>query len=70
MFSLICARINGRVNNGEAGYLRRHQAHYDDTVMDKSSYTFLIICVKNPTIVAVHGLLAAEKNIIIYDLKT
>ena len=33
MFSLICARINARVNNGEAGDLRRHRAHYDDTVM-------------------------------------
>ena len=26
-------RINGRVNNGEAGDLRRHRAHYDATVM-------------------------------------
>ena len=33
MFSLICARINGWVNNGEAGDLRRHRAHYDVTVM-------------------------------------
>ena len=29
MFSLICARINGWVNNREAGDLRRHRAHYD-----------------------------------------
>ena len=29
MFSLICAWINGWVNNGEAGDLRRHHAHYD-----------------------------------------
>ena len=29
MFSLICARINGWVNNREAGYLRRNHAHYD-----------------------------------------
>ena len=28
MFSSICARINGWVNNGEAGDLRRHRAHY------------------------------------------
>ena len=28
MFSLICARINGRVNNGEASDLRRYRAHY------------------------------------------
>ena len=33
MFSLICARINGWVNNREAGDLRRHCAHYDITVM-------------------------------------
>ena len=32
-FSLICARINGWVNNGEAGDLRRHHGHYDVTVM-------------------------------------
>ena len=28
MFSLICAWINGWVNNGEAGDLGRHRAHY------------------------------------------
>ena len=33
MFSLICARINGWVNNRETGDLRRHHAHYDVTVM-------------------------------------
>ena len=33
MFSLICAWINGWVNNGEAGDLRRHHAHYDVTLM-------------------------------------
>ena len=33
MFSLICARINGWVNNNESGYLRCHRAHYDVTVM-------------------------------------
>ena len=35
MFSLICAWINGWVNNREAGDLIRHRAHYDVTaVMD------------------------------------
>ena len=29
VFSLICPRINGWVNNGDAGDLRRHRAHYD-----------------------------------------
>ena len=33
MFSLICTRINGWVNNGEAADLRRHRAHYDGIVM-------------------------------------
>ena len=33
MFSLISARINGWVNNGEAGDLRRHRAHYGIIVM-------------------------------------
>ena len=36
VFSLICARINGWVNNREAGDLRRHQAHYDVIVMTES----------------------------------
>ena len=33
MFTLICARINGWVNNHEASDLRRHRAHYDVIVM-------------------------------------
>ena len=33
MFSLICAWINVRVNNREAGELRRHQSHYDVPVI-------------------------------------
>ena len=33
IFSLICAWINGWVNNGEAGDLRPHRAHYDVIVM-------------------------------------
>ena len=33
MFTLICARINGWVNNREADDLRRHRAHYDVIVM-------------------------------------
>ena len=35
MFSLICTWINGWVNNGEAGDLRSHRAHYDVTVMGR-----------------------------------
>ena len=37
--SLICARINGWVNNGEAGDLRRHRAHYDVIVMGNAYLT-------------------------------
>ena len=36
MFLLICAWINGWVNNREAGDFRRHRAHYDVTVMPSS----------------------------------
>ena len=36
MFSLICAWIYGWVNNGEAGDLRCHHAHYDVIVMHTS----------------------------------
>ena len=34
MFSLICTRVNGWVNNREAGELRRYRAHYDVIVME------------------------------------
>ena len=33
IFFLICAWINGWVNNGEAGDLRRHRTHYNVTVL-------------------------------------
>ena len=33
MFSLVCTRINGWVNNREAGDLRRYRAHCDVTVI-------------------------------------
>ena len=33
MFSLSCAWTNGWVSSREAGNLRRHRTHYDDTVM-------------------------------------
>ena len=36
IFSLICARISGWVNNREAGDLRRQQAHCDVIVMECS----------------------------------
>ena len=36
MFSVICVYIDGRVNNREAGNLRRHRAHYDVIVMNET----------------------------------
>ena len=38
MFSLICARIKGWVNNREAGDMRRHRTNYDVTVMGNGCY--------------------------------
>ena len=38
MFTLICARIIGWVNNREAGDLRRYRAHYDVIVMGHCSH--------------------------------
>ena len=43
IFSLICAWINGWVNNGEAGDLRRHRAHYDVTVMNFFSLQLIML---------------------------
>ena len=43
MFSLICTRINGSVNNREAGDLRRHRAHYDVTVMKYDNMVMSVI---------------------------
>ena len=34
MFSLICAWLNGWVNNREAGDMRRYRTHYDVTAMN------------------------------------
>ena len=42
MFSLICARINGWVNNHDGGELRRHRAHYDVNLMP---YHIILVCV-------------------------
>ena len=44
MFTLICARINGWVNNSEAGDLRRYRTHYDVILMKSvmmAHYTLL-----------------------------
>ena len=55
MFSLICAWVNGWVNNREAGNLRHHRAHFDVTAMIYMSWRHLIKCktrileIMNPT---------------------
>ena len=42
MFSLICAWINGWVNNGGSGDLRRHRVHHDVTVMRYHCFVLLM----------------------------
>ena len=62
MFSLICARINGWVNNGEAGDLRCHRAHYDVIVMCNTVirhhanlyFSVTMICIGGPNL-CLHG---------------
>ena len=49
IFYLICVRINGWVNNGEAGDLRRYRARYDVIVMRQVSARPLGITVKTIT---------------------
>ena len=44
MFTLICARINGWVNNREADDLRRYRAHYDVIVMSVSWKVWHVSC--------------------------
>ena len=43
MISLICAWINGSVNNSEAGDLRRHRVHYDVIVMLWQKYIIVMM---------------------------
>ena len=60
MFSLICAWINGWVNNRQAGDLKRYHAHYDAIVMKESfkNSGFVDKCPKMKT-----ALLAVAKQI-------
>ena len=64
MFSLICACINGWVNNREAGDLRRHRAHYDVIVTTLNAASNWIQPDYHMTIVC--GLLATEAKLIKY----
>ena len=58
MFSLICVWINGWVNNGEAGDLRCHHAHYDVIVMWCKRYLRVI---KTLTCIGLQGIVK-KKN--------
>ena len=49
MFTLICCRINGWVNNREAGDLRRHHGHYDVIVI-------IVMCLVERLNVSIRGL--------------
>ena len=46
MFSLICAWINGWVNNRQAGDMRRNRVHYDVTVMSNKTRSYLMSSVR------------------------
>ena len=54
MFPLICAWINGWVNNREAGDLRRHRAHYDVIVMHS---------LNQGTIIVIHSIISGVSNV-------
>ena len=49
-FSFICAWTNDWVNNGEAGELKHHRAHYDVTVLTHFVYQLIINLVKNESL--------------------
>ena len=49
MFTLICARINGEVNNCKAGDLKRNRAHYDVIVMF-SQICWLLVIMSSPNL--------------------
>ena len=54
MFSLNCVWINGWVNNGEAGDLRRHHAHYEVIVMSMHNCFEVPIALHFRIILSVH----------------
>ena len=54
MFSLICAWLNGWINNREAGDLRRHHTYHEVTVMENPETAYKkIVCVVKSGLVAV-----------------
>ena len=69
MFSLICVSINGWVNNGEAGDLRRNRAHYSVTVIQFACNRRNTGKIKAPMIFLIHYF-PAEWNPDFYLIKT
>ena len=55
MISLICAWINGWVNNREAGDLRRSRAHYDVIVMNNTKFKLQSLFQQVPTLCMAMG---------------
>ena len=66
MFSLICVWINGWVNNGEAGDLRRYRAHYYVTVMQ---YSFRIMPTFHPKAMQFLQKISSRNTTIILELQ-
>ena len=65
MFSLICAWINGCVNNREAVDLRRHRTHYDVTVMAEPLSKYLI---SNTPYYSFASIVLTSKNKMIHSI--
>ena len=51
MFSLICARTNGWVNNRGAGDLRHHRTHYDVIVMESINYWVTLFPISQASVI-------------------
>ena len=68
MFSLICAGINGWVNNHEAGDLRRHRAHYDVTVI--TVWFFFSLMTRTRETASIYFLCCSELNMLLNKLSS
>ena len=67
-FTLICARMNGWVNNREAGDLRRYRTHYDVIVMTPQILKMIGNSINHPLVYMINmslqqGIFPKEHNI-------
>ena len=62
VFSLICAWINGWVNNRDAGDLRRNRAHYDVIVMPILTIFGLVALMNHPISTCCHILFGIPRG--------